>query len=139
MKTTEDHLLVVSGSGDGELQDCEENRLRQFRQGVSRCAHTYGEKGEHRYFFQCCSFLDALQRALCPSFFFLLCGMVFMSSRVLLQVALKVIDKDGAPSARKLVHKVRREIRNMRKLRHPSIVEIYESESPVLHAFAARV
>jgi len=46
-----------------------------------------------------------------------------------LQVALKIIDKQGVPSARKLIHKVRREINNMRKLRHRNIVEIYESKS----------
>jgi serine/threonine protein kinase len=43
------------------------------------------------------------------------------------QVALKVIDKRAVSSKRKLLLRVRREISNLKKLRHGSVVEIYES------------
>ena len=47
-------------------------------------------------------------------------------SFLLPQVALKVIDKRVVSSNKKLVLRVRREISNLKKLRHGSVVEIYE-------------
>lgn len=43
------------------------------------------------------------------------------------KVALKVIEKRAVSSPKKLIQKVRREIGNLKKLRHRSVVEIYES------------
>lgn len=43
------------------------------------------------------------------------------------QVALKVIEKRAVSSNKKLYLRVRREISNLKKIRHGNVVEIYES------------